>query len=357
LGWQYLLPGAGKKIRLIAGHFGSPRTAWEASAEALRRVPGVAEDVVAGLVRRRAEIDLDRELKKLGLMGVSFVCCGDPGYPESLRAIFDPPPALFVRGELVAQDAFAVAVVGTRRPSYYGVAVAEKIGRDLAVAGVTVVSGMARGIDTAAHRGALKAGGRTVAVLGCGPDVVYPRENRKLMEQIMATGAVVSEFPPGTTPDAWHFPVRNRVISGLAKGVVVVEAAEKSGALITADFALEQGREVMAVPGNVTSPSSKGSHWLIKQGAALVESAEDVLDELGIEEIFPVREASVRGTVKLSNEEEVVYRMLSLEPVSMDFLIQQSGISPQEVAAALMFLEVKGMVKQLPGKFYVVAGL
>jgi len=250
----------------------------------------------------------------------------------------------------------AVAVVGSRKPSPYGLLVAEKLAKDLAALGITVVSGMARGIDTAGHKGALAGGGRTVAVLGCGPDVVYPRENKKLVDRIVENGAVISEYPLGTLPEPWHFPARNRIISGLSLGTVVVEAAEKSGALITADFALEQGRDVMAVPGNVVSPLSRGPHRLIRQGARLVEGAGDIIDEMGLERLFPVPEESSGGKYKMSAEEEALYRLLSLDPVPLDELIDRTGLPPQKVMAALMYLEIKGLTRQMPGKLYVRAG-
>lgn len=355
LGWQYLLPGAGIRVWSLVRHFGSPRAAWEASVKELSGAPGVGDEGPEGLARRRSILDPGQEAAKLESLGIAFVCHTDPAYPERLFQIYDPPPLIFVRGGFTPADKLAVAVVGSRKPSPYGLAVAEKLAKDLAAIGVTVVSGMARGIDTAGHKGALAGGGRTVAVLGCGPDVVYPRENFRLMEKIMNNGAVISEFPPGTAPKPWHFPVRNRIISGLAQGTVVVEAAEKSGALITADFALEQGRDVMAVPGNVVNPLSRGPHRLIKQGARLVEGAGDIIDELGLENIFPLPEAGQAG-LKMSGAEEALYRLLSLDPVSLDELISRSGLLPQKAMAALMYLEIKGLARQMPGRFYIRTG-
>jgi len=356
LGWQYLLPGSGKRIWSLIKYFGSVRAAWEATVKELSGAPGIGAEGPAGLARRRDRLDLDGLVVKLESAGISFVCYNEPGYPEKLISIFDPPPVIFVRGSLKSNDNLAVAVVGSRKPSPYGQLMAEKLTKDLAAVGITVVSGMARGIDTIAHKGALAGCGRTIAVLGCGPDVVYPRENKKLMEQIMNNGAVISEFPPGSPPEAWHFPARNRIISGLSLGTVVVEAGEKSGALITADFALEQGRDVMAVPGNVVNPLSRGAHRLIKQGARLVEGAGDIIDELGMERLFPLPDSSGEGTVKMSKEEEALYRLLSFEQVSLDELIRQSGLVPQKVMAALMYLEIKGLTRELPGKFYVRTG-
>ncbi|OPY59058.1 MAG: hypothetical protein A4E55_00427 [Pelotomaculum sp. PtaU1.Bin035] len=350
------MPGSGKRLWSLIEHFGSPRVAWEASEKELSGAPGLSAEGLAGLIHRKAGLDLDERAAKLEYSGISFVCYSDPGYPEKLLSIFDPPPVIFIRGHLKSTDSLAVSVVGSRKPSPYGQLVTEKLTKDLAAVGVTVVSGMARGIDTIAHKGALAGCGRTLAVLGCGLDVVYPRENKRLMEQIAANGAVISEFPPGTPPEAWHFPVRNRIISGLTLGTVVVEAGERSGALITADFALEQGRDVMAVPGNIVNPLSRGPHRLIKQGARLVEGAGDILDELGMEKLFPVPQSGGEGSVKMSVEEETLYRLLSLDPVSLDELIDKSGFIPQKVMAALMYLEIKGLTKQLPGKFYTRTG-
>ncbi len=355
LGWQCLLPGAGVRLWSLVRHFGSPRAAWEANVKDLSGAPGIGDEGPEGLARRRSGLDPGQAAARLESKGISFICHTEPSYPENLLQIFDPPPVIFVRGSIKSTDKLAVAVVGSRKPSPYGLAVAEKMAKDLAAVGITVVSGMARGIDTAGHKGALEGSGRTIAVLGCGPDVVYPRENHRLMDKIINKGAVISEFPPGTVPEAWHFPVRNRVISGLARGTVVVEAAERSGALITADFALEQGRDVMAVPGNVVNPLTRGPHRLIKQGARLVEGAGDIIDELGLENIFPLPEAGHSG-LKMSGEEESLYKLLSLDPAALDELICRSGLPPQKAMAALMYLEIKGLVKQMPGRFYIRTG-
>lgn len=356
LSWQWILPGSSKHIHAIAEHFGSLREAWTANESELSGVPDLGTERIAGIVRRKADVDPELLAEKLKKLNIDYLCLKDPGYPSHLQNIFDPPAALFVRGDLSRMNELAVAVVGARKPSSYGQIVAEKLAKDLAAVGIAVISGMARGIDTSAHKGALAAGGKTAAVLGCGLDVVYPRENKKLMERIAESGAVISEFPPGSQPEAWHFPVRNRVISGLSLGTVVVEASEKSGALITANFALEQGRDVMAVPGNVTSPLSRGPHRLLKQGARLVEGAGDIIDELGLERLFPLPENDEEPALKISEEEKILYRLLTLEPVSMENIISRSGLTPQKVMAALMYMELKGLTKQLPGKFYIRTG-
>ncbi len=356
LGWQCLMPGQGAKLWKLLKHFGSPQAAWEANINDLANAPGTGEEGPEGLARRRALLDPVQEEARLQSAGVKYICHNAPEYPENLYHIFDPPPVIFIQGDLTAADKMAVAVVGSRKPSPYGLLVAEKLAKDLAAVGITVVSGMARGIDTASHKGSLAGGGRTIAVLGCGSDVVYPKENKRLMAQIAESGAVISEYPLGTPPQPWHFPARNRIISGLSLGTVVVEAAEKSGALITADFALEQGRDVMAVPGNIANELSRGPHRLIRQGARLVEGAGDIIDEMGLEKLFPVQKEVSAGTVKMSNEEEALYRLLSVEPVHLDELIEKTGLLPQKVMAALMYLEVKGLARQMPGKSYIRTG-
>lgn len=349
MGWQYLLAGRAKRIWELLDRFGSLEVAWLAGEKELVTLGEFEPLAAANLVARRKALDLEEEMKHLEKLNIRYITFDEEEYPGLLRQIPDPPPGLFVRGSIPDTD-LKVAIVGSRRPTPYGLSMAESLAKELARAGVVVVSGMARGIDSAAHRGALAGNGCTVAVLGCGPDIVYPPENRRLMEQITATGAVVSEFPPGTAPEPWHFPVRNRLISGLSRATVVVEAGEKSGALITADLALEQGREVMAVPGPVTSPQSKGANRLIKEGARLVESAADVLEELGVDRLLPP--AAQGPVLKFTPEEEAVLKVLSSEPVPVDIIIEGSGLEAQRVLSALMFLEVKGLVRQLPGRLY-----
>jgi DNA processing protein len=287
------------------------------------------------------------------------VAIGEAAYPANLREIQAPPERLYVRGALAANDALAIAVVGSRAATPYGLAVAERLGADLAARGVTVVSGLARGIDSAAHRGALRAGGRTIAVLGSGVDVIYPPENAGLAREIEASGAIVSQFAPGTRPLAGYFPARNRVIAGLSLGVVVVEAAEKSGSLITAGLAGELGREVMAVPGPLTSPLSAGAHRLIQDGAALIQGWEDVVDQLPLRWRDQVR---VPPAVPLdpgspAPEEHTdtgrLLRVLSEEPIGIDSIIERSGIAPGRASALLVTLEVEGRIRQLDGKRFV----
>lgn len=281
------------------------------------------------------------------------------GYPAHLAAVSSAPDTLYVRGRFSRDDALAVAVVGSRRATSYGVEIAQRLGFELAARGITVVSGLARGIDSAAHRGALDAGGRTIAVLGSGVDVIYPPENRRLAARIIESGAVVSQFAPGTRPMAYHFPERNRVIAGLSLSVVVVEAAEKSGALITAGFAAELGREVMAMPGRPTSPESRGAHRLIQDGAALVLDAEDVIDGLPAQWRACVRPATTAGArvqeMDAIDDGGRVLAAVGDDPVAIDEVIERSGIAVGRATALLLELELAGRVRQLDGKRFVRA--
>ncbi len=280
---------------------------------------------------------------------------GDDGYPVQLRSVSAPPP-LYIRGTLLHEDALAVAIVGSRQASPYGLGVAETLARDLAVRGITIVSGLARGIDTAAHRGALAAGGRTLAVFGCGLDHTYPPENRALAAEIAARGALLSPFPQGTPPLPHHFPERNRIIAGLALGTVVVEAAESSGALITAGLAGELGRLVFAVPGRTTSPLSRGTNGLIRDGATLIRDWMDVVNELPAvwrDCVHIVDDAMTAPHVTPPGDEGIVLDLLGEEPLPIDRLIAASGLGAGRTSAALVSLEVSGWVRQVPGQRYV----
>jgi DNA processing protein len=279
----------------------------------------------------------------------------DSDFPAAVRGIPDPPARLWMRGSLAIDDALAVAVVGSRRATPRGLAIAERLAGDLAARGITIVSGLARGIDSAAHRGALEAGGRTIAVLGCGVDLVYPPENRPLAARVAERGAVLSQFAPGTPALAHHFPIRNRLLAALVLGVIVVEAAEASGSLITAGHAGDLGREVMAMPGPAGAPSSRGAHRLIRDGAALVEDWEDVVA------VLPERwRACVASPVASLPEEtpgdrDPLLALVGVEPVSIEELIERSGLPASRVAADLLALELEGRVRQLPGKRFVRA--
>lgn len=294
------------------------------------------------------------------------ITISDSEYPKNLKNIYDPPLLLYVNGELLPQDETAVALVGSRRASHYGLETCERLAYELAIRGVTIVSGMARGIDSAAHRGALKARGRTIAVLGSGHNDIYPPENEKLYEEITKSGAVVSEFENDAPPLPRNFPKRNRIISGLSLGVVVVEAAKNSGALITANLAAEQGRDVFAIPGKISSQTSSGTNELIKDGARLVQSAEDILEELSIHEIKPIsgenKEKMDEGIKKktkayiynsLTDDERKIYKILSDEPVYIDEVLDKAGLDPQMASKVLLNLELKSLIKELPGKLFV----
>jgi DNA processing protein len=276
-----------------------------------------------------------------------------PEYPASLRNIADPPPVLYVRGQLMARDEWALAVVGTRRATVYGREVTRSLVSGLAASGVTIVSGLAHGIDTHAHQVALDAGGRTLAVLGSGIDVIYPAENRKLAELIVNSGAILSEYPLGAQPESGNFPRRNRIISGLSLGVLVVEGTKSSGAMITADYASEQGREIFAVPGSILSPNSAGPNYLIQQGAKLVTTMGDILEELNL--TMAAEQAAAREIIPDNETEAVLLRHLSAEPMHVDELGRAAQLPINEVASTLTLMELKGKVRQVGGMNYIVA--
>jgi len=315
----------------------------------------------AGSVRNAARIRSTTDASD-----IRRIACADAEYPAQLLQVPSMPETLWLCGRIAEDDALAVAVVGSRRATPYGLEMAERLGAELGARGITIVSGLARGIDSAAHRGALEAGGRTIAVLGTGVDVIYPPENRRLARRIAERGAVLSQFAPGTPPLPQHFPARNRIIAGLALGVVVVEAAERSGSLITAGFAAELGREVMAVPGRVTSPESCGAHRLIQDGAALVQGWDDVVAQLPLRWQACVRPCAVpkptphdvAWTGEWSDGEAVrrVYETLGEEPATIDDIIEKSGMTSGRAAALLLELELAGRVRQIDGKRFVPAG-
>jgi DNA processing protein len=330
--------------------FGTPAAAFAASRQALE-CAGVRPDVAQAIRRFDQWGAVDDQLARLRRHGAGLVTWNDPAYPVNLRQIHDPPPYLFVQGELDSRDAMAVALVGSRQVSAYGLRLAREITEGLVRYGVTVVSGLARGTDAQAHWCAVRAGGRTIAVLGCGIDVVYPSEHHALFQAIARQGAVVTEFMMGTQPDAENFPSRNRIVSGLALGTVIVEATEKSGSLITAALAAEQGREVFAVPGAIGA-RTRGTHRLIRDGAKLTERAEDVLEEIAPQVLsLAVR----RGPVDLAPMEAAIVECLRHETVHIDDIIARSGLTPATVLQTLLGLELRGVVQQLPGKHFVAA--
>lgn len=338
--------------RLVA-RFGSAEAATRASESDLVQVRGVRPGLARAIREARETAAGEKDLALAERLGIRIVAREDEEYPALLRQTADPPILLYVQGTLLANDTLAIAVVGTRQPTPYGEQTALRLSQDMARRGVTVVSGLARGIDTFAHQGALNAKGRTIAVLGSGLGNVYPPENQGLARKIASSGAVISELPCSTGPDARNFPRRNRIVSGLSLGVLVVEAPDKSGALITCDWALEQGREVFAVPGKIDSPASVGCHKLLQQGAKLVMSVEDVFEELGPyrAHVKPAQQAP--STTELDEGQRSVLGLLDSEARELDELIESAAMPAATVSAALLVLEMKGLARALPGNRYV----
>ncbi len=361
-------------FRTLLKAFSSPKAVFSASAQTLKVIPGIGPKT-ADHIRAFSDWGMaEREVALAGKLGIAIVTCEDPLYPKNLLNIYDFPPLLYVKGSLCPEE-IPVAVVGSRVASAYGRYTTERLSRELALKGITIVSGLARGIDAAAHRGALAGKGRTIAVLGCGLDVIYPPENEKLADDITARGALVTEFPFGTPPNAPNFPARNRIISGISFGVVVVEAGEKSGSLITARLAAEQGRSVFAVPGAIDTAGSRGTNRLIKQGAKLIENVDDILDEILPQAVclpalsekqprIPMPDATqlnpettnappTADIAGLGETERKLFALVPQKPVEIDTLIITSGFAPQEVLNGLLILELRGLIRQLPGKMFV----
>lgn len=351
------IPGIGRTtFRKIVRRFGSPEKVLAAPEGTLTKSEGLSEKAAHGIRTFPWKEYAEQELARARDAGVAIITLEDPAYPERLRNTSDPPLYFYAKGNVSLLNEQAVAIVGTRTPTYYGLSVTHRIAYGLAAAGLTVVSGMARGIDTQAHKGALAARGSTIAVLACGIDVAYPPENKGLMEQISDSGTVVTENPFGTKPESGYFPARNRIISGLSLGTVIIEAAEDSGSLITAAYALKEGRRLFAVPGNIGSPNSRGTNTLIKEGAVLVEETGDILGALAVQS-RPVRATTPpRPTARLTAEEETIFRCISGEPKHIDRIIVESDTAPGKISGLLITLELKGMVKQLPGKYFVSDG-
>src|SRR5512140_792640 len=313
-----LVKGIGAvRLRALLDFFGNLEVAWGAPAEAFLQA-GLSQKIVENLVALRRRVDLVKVMERLAQLKITLLTWEDAGYPRRLKEVDQSPPVLYLRGELTDADSWAVAVVGTRRNTLYGRQIAEELGAFLAVNGITLVSGLARGVDAIAHEAALKAGGRTVAVLGCGVDRIYPPENQKLAERIFSSGAVLSDYAPGTPPDAVNFPPRNRIISGLSLATVVIEAGETSGALITAEFAAEQGREVFAVPGSIVAPQSKGTNKLIQKGAQLLLTPDDLLQALNLTRVGAQK--SARKVLPADEVEKQLLDALGSEPLHVDDL-------------------------------------
>jgi len=335
------------RIARLVQMLGSIRDAANAAEKDLAAVPGIGPRLAARIVRQRAGFDAAEELRRAAAVGARVLTWLDAGYPARLRDLRDAPPVVYLRGAWDGSPEPAVAIVGTRRPSPYGLDVAGGLAEVLGEAGVVVISGLARGIDRAAHAGALRRGGRTVAVLGCGVDVVYPREHRTLMEAMLTRGGVVSEVPMGLPPERWRFPLRNRLLSGMAQAVVVVEGGVDSGSLITVRHAAAQQRGVYAVPGSVFAPGSRGPHHLLAEGARVLRDPRELLERLGIG--HPSRPAGMVEE-RLSKDETRVLETLGETAVHIDGIIERTGIEAGRVAGVLAMLEVRGLVRQCPGK-------
>jgi DNA processing protein len=350
------VPGIGNVIfnRLIK-IFTTPEKVFHASPDELKKIEGIRPQTIEEILNFKDNGWAEKELALMEKHGVKLLTITDENFPLNLKQIYDPPPFLYVKGEITKEDNLALAIVGSRNASSYGKSITKRIARELAERGFTIVSGLARGIDTFAHKGALEGKGRTIAVLGSGIDIIYPGENKVLVEEIALSGAVITEFPFGTKPEAINFPSRNRIISGLSLGTVIVEASFRSGSLITARLALEQGREVFAVPGNIDSPGSKGTNRLIQEGAKLVLDPEDI-----IEEILPHHSPTInfdspktRKPNQLTPEGQNLLKLMDINPVHIDQLIQKSGLPPSQVTSILLELELSGVIKQLPGKMFI----
>ncbi len=352
LGFQRVPRIGPARLARLVELFGSVAAAWGASAAELRSA-GVSDEMARAIERVRATLDIDAEVARMRRAGVRAITLDDPEYPRLLTHVTSAPTLLFARGRLLPEDEVAVAIVGTRRATPYGIDMTTRLAGDLAAAGVTIVSGLAYGVDTAAHRAALDAGGRTIAVLGSGPERIYPSQNRSLAERIIAAGALMSEYPVGTKPDARNFPARNRIISGMSRGIVVVEAPESSGAMLTASFAADQGRDVFAVPGPATAASSAGCHALIRNGATLVTDAAQVLEQLDL--AAAQAHTQVRMTLPETAGERILYAVIGSDPQHVDDICHASGLPIHEVSGTLLAMELKGLVRQRGPQHYVRA--
>ena len=343
-----------KRFKLLYNHFRDMEQAFKADFSELKRA-GLEKKIIEHFMAKRAEVDPDQEMEKLEKEEIRIITIKDKEYPKRLKEIYNPPGLLYIRGEFIKEDELALAVVGTRKISSYGKQVTPEIVRDLASSKITIVSGLALGVDALAHQSALEAKGRTIGVLGCGLDrqSIYPSSNRKLAEQIEENGAVITEYPIGTLPLKQHFPARNRIIAGLALGTLVVEAPETSGALLTARHSLEQNRDVFAIPGSIYSKTSFGPNNLVKMGAKLVTQAQDILDELNLN--LAVQYQETKKIAPDTKEEAKLLEYLSKEPVHIDKLVEKSGLDAGTVSSVLTLMEMKGKVRNLGSMNYVLA--
>jgi len=340
------------RLRKLLDHFGDIRSAWEASRNELM-ASGLNKRSVSMLIKQRDTLDLESELKQIESKSVKLITWDDPNYPSLLLNIHNPPFLLYVRGELLPKDELALGVVGTRSASVYGKETTRQFVEGLAASGITIVSGLAVGIDTQAHKTTLDVGGRTIAVLGSGIDVIYPRRNKKLAHRIMENGAVISEFPLGTPPESQNFPQRNRIISGLSLGVLMVEGKKTSGAGITVRYALEQGREVFAVPGNISNPKTEGPNAFIQQGAKLITCIGDILEELNLSMV--VQHTETKTIIPDTPTEALIVKHLNREPIHIDQLGIKTNLSPADISGALVMMELKGYVRHVGGMNYIIA--
>ncbi len=348
-----LVSGIGRvRLTQLENYFTSLENAWKANPAELKQA-GLDSGSVRAITSQRPKISLEAEMEKLDRFGVKVFSWHDDGYPSRLKEIYDYPPLIYVRGSLRAEDEWCLAVVGTRRATVYGRQVAEEIVADLAQSKITIVSGLAKGIDTVAHHSALEAGGRSIAIFACGLDTVYPAENANLARRVMQQGALISEYPLGTKPRAENFPRRNRIMSGLSLGVLVIEAGESSGALITAHLALEQNREVFAIPGSILSPASRGTNHLIQEGAKLVHDYSDILEELNLTAV--AHQIGLKEIIPASDTETQLLKQLCVEPIHIDEVCRSSGLPMPTVSSTLSMMELKGMVKQVGAMNYVLA--
>lgn len=345
-----LVKGIGAvRFQQIQAYFGDLSIAWHAPAESFQKI-GLPGRVLKNFFALRSEVDLDQIFESIIASDTTVLTLLDEHYPRLLREIDQAPPVIYVKGSLTPADEFSVAMVGTRRVTAYGQQVTRDTSTYLAGHGLTIVSGLARGVDGLAHQHALQAGGRTIAVLGSGVDVIYPPEHRKLAEAIIENGAIISDYPMGTQPEGINFPPRNRIISGLSLATIVVEAGERSGALITADFAVEQGRDVFSVPGNVFSPASRGTNSLIQKGAYVMVSPQDVLDVLDLSQIEHYKDA--RQTLPANTTESKILQAMDYEPIHVDEICNKVSLPVEKVSAALTMMELKGMVQHVGGMRY-----
>jgi len=348
-----LIPGIGRvRYAQLENYFNNLENAWKATSAELKQ-SGLDNGSIRAITSWRPRVSLEAEMEKLDRYGVKVLTWHDPDYPSRLKEIYDYPPLLYIRGSLLPEDEWCLAVVGTRRATVYGRQVTEEIVADLARSKITIVSGLAKGIDSIAHHSALEAGGRSIAIFACGLDIVYPSENADLARRIMQQGALISEYPLGTRPKADNFPRRNRIMSGLSLGVLVAEAGETSGAMITAHLALEQNREVFAIPGSILSPASRGANHLIQEGAKLVRDYTDILEELNLTAV--AHQIEMKEVIPPSDTEALLLKQLGAEPIHIDEVCRSSGLPTSTVSSTLAMMELKGLVKQVGAMNYALA--